>query len=53
MKRNPYRKHPSRGYNDQTNMAEFAEEHQTLRPSSRNATSFPPSLNGIPKKITE
>ncbi|WP_158299491.1 MULTISPECIES: hypothetical protein [Paenibacillus] len=51
MKRNPYRKQPSRSYNELHNMAEFAEEHTTLRPSK--AKAFPPSLNQIPKKITE
>jgi len=51
MKTNPYRKRPSKSFNEQQNMAEFAEEHQTLRPSK--AKAFPPSLNQIPKKITE
>lgn len=45
------RKHKSRSFNEQQNMAEFAEEAQTLQASK--AKERPPSLNHIEKKITE
>gem|GEM_PF-5576941 len=44
-------KRPSKSFNEQQNMAEFAEEAQTLRPLK--AKELPPSLNHISKKSTE
>lgn len=41
-------KRPSKSFNEQQNMAEFAEEAITLRPNK--ASRFPPNLNKIPKE---
>jgi hypothetical protein len=45
-----HKKHPSKSYNEQQNMAEFAEEAEPLRPEK--AKEYPPSLNNISKNIT-
>lgn len=44
-------KHPSKSYNEQQNMSEFAEEAVTLKPEK--AKAFPPSLNNINKNLTD
>ncbi|WP_199614462.1 hypothetical protein [Paenibacillus alkalitolerans] len=44
-------KRPSKSFNEQKNMAEFAEEETTLRPGK--AKEFPASLNNINKKLTD
>lgn len=45
------RKRPSKSYNEQQNMAEFAEEAEPLNP--KKAKAYPPNLNQIEKNITE
>lgn len=44
-------KRPSKSYNEQQNNAEFAEEHEAVKPAKMQER--PPSLNQIPKKIME
>ncbi|MCI3922351.1 hypothetical protein MO973_19150 [Paenibacillus sp. TRM 82003] len=44
-------KHPSKSYNEQQNMAEFAEEAEPLNPNKQK--DYPPNLNNIDKNITD
>jgi hypothetical protein len=46
-----HKKHPSKSYNDQQNMAEFGAEAQTLNPEK--AKEYPPNLNNISKNIVD
>jgi len=44
-------KRPSKSYNEQQNMSEFAEEAETLRPEK--AKEFPPNNNNISKHVNK